>query len=293
MAQGWHGGVVSLATASLGNQFAIVQCPKTYQPNGTVRGIIWCHGAAATSGQVTVEPTAEYFSSLYPMIAMDMGQLANTVTWSFDAALQAMDAAFTYLTTTMGAKTGEIIVLSNSMGGAAAAAWINKHPTRVAAWFGMISACALSSIFANNSGSLAAGISAACDLAPQSTTPYSPTTTDATYGGTLQANRDGLYIATHTPTNLASIPQLQWYGGADTTANLTNGTVPVFGPISGVVSGSGTTYLDEIFNASPADLRYLCDMAGTHATTPEDLWGTLTSPGAGQAGAISFLQQYA
>lgn len=175
--------------------------PKAYPRDGSVRGVIYCHGALSTETQVlgtTFPNTAAIvaaIANIYPTLACRFSGDA----WANDAAIAKVALAKTYLQGTVGAKSGKVFLLGGSMGGALAMAYARANPTLVAGLILLEPVSDLQDIATNNRGSLAASLNAA----------YSGGYSDATYG------------ATHNPTtfasSLAAIPVQTWYATDDAT----------------------------------------------------------------------------
>lgn len=188
-------------TASAMGEQNLALSPKAYPRDGSVRGVIYCHGALSTETQVigtTFPNTAAIvaaIANIYPTIAC---RLAGD-SWANDAAIAKVALAKTYLQGTLGAKSGKVVLVGGSMGGALAMAYARANPTLVQALLLLEPVSDLQDIVTNDRGSLASSVNAA----------YSGGYSNATYG------------ATHNPTtfasSLAGIPVQTWYATDDTT----------------------------------------------------------------------------
>ncbi len=98
-----------------------------------LRGVIAIHGHGATS---TVWTPGNFIGdhALYLakggclVLSIDAG---GTAAWANDAAMTAVDNAFTYLTTTLGCMTDKVCLLGWSMGGLTALNWLKRNPSKV------------------------------------------------------------------------------------------------------------------------------------------------------------------
>ncbi len=108
----------SSARVSAGELDSIL-VPTHWKKDGSLPGIIACHGAGATGqSPVNVTLSGSYrlhrlLGKYYPIIATDLG---GPQTWGNPTAQARVATCKTYLQTTMGAKTGPVILVGISMG---------------------------------------------------------------------------------------------------------------------------------------------------------------------------------
>lgn len=175
--------------------------PKGYLRDGTRRGIVFCHGAGVTE-LYAIDQSSPNMAALlraivdagYPVLA----SLCAGNNWGNDGGIAKVSAARTYLQGTLGAKSGKVILIGNSMGGCLSYAWARANLTSVACIVGILPVSDLNDIVTNNRGGLGAEASGA----------YSGGYSEATYG------------ATHNPVNFAAqlsgLPIQAWSASDDT-----------------------------------------------------------------------------
>lgn len=180
-----------------GGHYALM--PKNYRPDGSSRGVIWCHGA--TYDEMSIA-NASFPNSvaLFRAIAERYAILGCTFggdAWGNDTAIARVSDAKTYLQGTLGAASGSVIVMGSSMGGATAMAWARANPSLVACLVLFVPVSDLNDIVSNNRGGLAGSVNTA-------------------YGG---AYNNGTHGPTHNPAvfaaSLAGIPTQIWYATDD------------------------------------------------------------------------------
>lgn len=174
-------------TASAMGEQNLALLPKAYPRDGSVRGVIYCHGALSTETQVlgtTFPNTAAIvaaIANIYPTLACRFSGDA----WANDAAIAKVALAKTYLQGTVGAKSGKVFLLGGSMGGQLAMAYARANPTLVQALELLLPVCDPQDIVTNNRGSLASSVNAA----------YSGGYSDATYAATHSPKTFGASLA--------------------------------------------------------------------------------------------------
>jgi alpha-beta hydrolase superfamily lysophospholipase len=177
--------------------------PTDWKGDGTIPGVIYCHGYGEDGLIPTLPAQNGQFSNLtalvaagYPVLACDLGGSL----WGYDPFRARVDSAITYLQGTVGAKAGKVVVVGTSMGGLGALVYAANNPTKVSGVVGIGPTSDMQHVVSNNDGGLAAIVNAA----------YPGGYSDATYG------------ATFNPQVLAAagkftMPVRLWIGSADTT----------------------------------------------------------------------------
>jgi pimeloyl-ACP methyl ester carboxylesterase len=185
------------ATVSEGDWFL---APRLYLPDGTRRGVVYCHGAgASTSGLIGANTANQYaliqaIGAAFPTVVCDLG---GTATWG-NATVQArIDAAWTWLQTAYGVKTDKVLLAGFSMGNLAAFNYAIANPTKVAAIAGFLPASDLADFYTNNRGGYQAAIGTAWSV-------------------TYPADLPGSANPTGNTSGINGLPNKAWYATDDT-----------------------------------------------------------------------------
>lgn len=202
---------------------------NTYASNGTVTPILFCHSYTATAAtaafvnstiSTAVPPILRHLARCgWPVLVPD---LAGD-TWGNPTGITRVGEAKTYMQSTLGAKTGQVVVAGYSEGGLLAMAYARANPSLVKALVLFNPACDLLDAVTNNRDGAAASINAAFT------------------GGAYSDSRDG---PTASPVKfaaqLAGIPTLIYHATDDTLA-IPTATATVIGLIgSSVTERTGT-----------------------------------------------------
>lgn len=191
-------------TSSVGAGMTTV-LPKSWRGDGTVTGVVYCHGSGQDSRAVVGFDLAGNGPAVnqqhlvqqvalagFPVLSIDAAGNA----WGNDNAIAAVAAARAHLQTTLGAKPGKVLLVGVSMGGLTCLNWARQHRDQCAGFAGIMPVSDLQNYYANSGN--AAGV-------------------DAAYGGRYDDNVAGL---THNPTrytaDILALPYRAWYGSADT-----------------------------------------------------------------------------
>lgn len=221
----------------IGAEPHLAMLPKAYKANGTVPGIIYCHGSGSSEAQPLDQVNFPTLTALlrnigenYPIVSSLLGGNA----WANDTALTRIGQVRTYLQGPLGAKAGKVILIGGSMGGATAYAWARANPTLVSCLVQLQPVSDIQDIVANNRQGLAAQVNAA-------------------YGG---AYSNATHGPTHNPESfkaqLAGLRAQVWYSTEDTTvipATVTSVTTAIGAtadprPIPGTHSDAGIAGID-------------------------------------------------
>lgn len=181
---------------------SLLMLPKRWLADGTVRGVLFMHGATGNETQMVDNTNFPGLRSILAAVAMAgypvLGVYAGGDTWGNATAQARMDDAKTYLQGTVGAKSGTVAIIGGSMGGLAAQNWAKANPASTACIVGLVPVSDLNDIKTANRGGLAASVNAA----------YGGTYVEATHGATYNPH-------TYAATGLAGIPYKAWYGASD------------------------------------------------------------------------------
>jgi len=142
----------------------LLMVPSGWTGDGTKMGVIYCHGALNTCRQmvdgVTYPNTKALFLAIvaagYPLLGITTGD-----TWGNDTAMTRIDAAKTYLQSTVGAKAGAVALTGGSMGGCNALNWAKRNLASTACVVGYVPVSNISDIHTNNRGGLTSNINSA------------------------------------------------------------------------------------------------------------------------------------
>ena len=182
---------------------SIAMVPEGWLGDGTVTGIVYCHGYGADALSPMLPEQHGQFGNItalvaagFPVLAADLG---GGSTFGNDTVIARITDAITYLHGTIGARQGKVVMFGTSMGGCNALAYAGNNPTSV---FGVVAVAPVSDlqhVVDNNDGGLASAVNG-CYLGGYS---------DATYGN-------------HNPQHMAAsgmftMPVQLWQGSADTT----------------------------------------------------------------------------
>lgn len=143
------------------SETAFIVTSKWYKPDGTRRGIIYCHGAGGGADGTNSKANALALAG-YPVLVADLCAAAYSFNnWANADAISAMGAAWTYLTGTVGAKDDAVGLFGGSMGAATGLAWARANLTDVFAAAFVIPVLDIDDIYQNNKGSNRASIGTA------------------------------------------------------------------------------------------------------------------------------------
>jgi hypothetical protein len=181
----------------------LLMVPSGWTGDGTKMGVVYAHGAGGTCKQMVDGVSQAALRGIllavvqagYPVLSVTTGD-----TWGNDTAMTRMDAAKTYLQSTVGAKTGAVGLIGGSMGGCNALNWAKRNLASIACAVGLVPVSDVSDIHTNNRGSLASSINAA----------YSGGWSEETYG----AARNPVTFA--AAGDLAGLDYLAFGGTSDT-----------------------------------------------------------------------------
>lgn len=142
----------------------LLMVPSGWTGDGTKMGIVYLHGATGTSRQMVDGVNQAGLKALllavaaagYPILGVSTGD-----TWGNDTAMSRIDAAKTYLQSTVGAKAGDIALIGGSMGGCNVLNWCKRNLASVACAVGLVPVSDVSDIHTNNRGGLASNINGA------------------------------------------------------------------------------------------------------------------------------------
>lgn len=229
------------------SEYHVAVLPKAWKRDGTVRGVIFCHGAGqdgraavgydSGAGTFTTQSQRALVAGIaaagLPVLAVDAG---GAGTWGNDTGIAAITDAKTYLQGTLGAKTGSVLLLGVSMGGLNCLTWARANLASVAAFAGIMPVSDLTDIHANNRGGNTAAINTA-------------------YGGTYV---DSTQRATHNPaffaaTGLAGLHYKAWYGASDTIVipSTVTGVAAAIGATASTVSLAGQNHGETLVGTAP------------------------------------------
>lgn len=138
--------------------------PRTYKPDGTLRGVIYCHGAGSTVAGYVADPTSAQYrliqaiGSAFPTAVCDLG---GVLTWGNATMRSRVDSARAWLQGPWGAKAGTVLLVGYSMGGAGALNYAQGSPGTVAALAGIMPVTDIAEMYATDRGSYRASIGTA------------------------------------------------------------------------------------------------------------------------------------
>jgi pimeloyl-ACP methyl ester carboxylesterase len=134
---------------------------RTFHPDGTRLGIIYCHGSGGTAAS-TMTPTniGEFpllhaLAERYPVVGPAIG---SGPLWGNDLSNTRMSQVYAYIQTKVGAKAGKVILAGVSMGVLTALVWAHENPDSVAAVVGWLPAVDIADIHDHNRAGLRASI---------------------------------------------------------------------------------------------------------------------------------------
>lgn len=147
----------------------VVLLPRAYRHDGTVPGVVYCHGALG-SGLSASDPFARPgewsllrgIAERYPVVVADLG---GPFTFGNATTVAAIESARRYLQTTWGAKPGKIGLVGVSMGGTGVINYAAAYRANVAAAVGVVPVCDLNELYTGHNGEYAPYIRAAWNLA--------------------------------------------------------------------------------------------------------------------------------
>jgi dienelactone hydrolase len=162
-------------TAGQGNLLLV---PKVWNRDGTVPGVIYCHGATQTEHQLLDNANYPNLSSIlfaiadagFPVLACGFGgdSFGNAT------ARTQVGTARTYLQATVGAKAGPVALVGGSMGGGLAMTYALANPSHVSCLVLLQTVVSLQDVVTRNVSGLAAAVNAA----------YGGSYSDVTHGPT-------------------------------------------------------------------------------------------------------------
>jgi len=184
---------------------------RTYRPDGTRRGIIYCHGAgeraiSLLNSNSNKTEEAVLFQTLaeagFPLVACDLGTGTGTTTgdsWGNTNAQARVADAITWLQSPSGggAKTGQVLMLGISMGNSTMINYAKNNPSNVAAMVGIIPVSDLDDIRNNDRNSYRSWI-------------------DTAYGVTYPAALPAGANPATSYSGAVGIPYKTWYAADDT-----------------------------------------------------------------------------
>lgn len=183
---------------------------RMYKPTQSRRGVIFVHGVSGVAGSWQAAPIQDKVLALaaagYPVISADLSSATYSgANWANADHLSAIDAAWSYLKSALGAKTDKVLLYGSSMGATGALAWAKANLSTVLAIGCTIPCLDIDDIYQNDKGSLRAGIGTA-------------------YGVTFPTSLGDL--TTHAPvsfgsTALAGLPLRLWSASNDPIASTT------------------------------------------------------------------------
>lgn len=195
----------------------VLWTPRGYQPNGTIRGVVYCHAFGELGASVNQYVNGlnkatlmAAIAALYPVVSFDggifgSGTTTDTNSWANPNSVTRLGQAITWLQAAGGggAKAGKVILFGYSMGHALALNYAQQFPAQVAGIIGVLPVNDLDDIRDANRGTFRAGISTAWGTAAW-TAPGTPPL-PAGANPALPANQ----------TNLKTIPQRLYYANDD------------------------------------------------------------------------------
>lgn len=142
----------------------LLMVPEGWTGDGTKMGVVYLHGATGTCRQMLDGVSQPGLKAIcvavaaagYPVLAVTTGD-----TWGNDTAMTRIDAAKTYLQSTVGAKAGDIALIGGSMGGCNVLNWCKRNLASVACAVGLVPVSDISDIHTNNRGGLTTNINSA------------------------------------------------------------------------------------------------------------------------------------
>jgi hypothetical protein len=249
-----------------GSEGDVLWIPKGYAGGGTVRGVVYVHGAGelaltplngATGKQNEAQLLAR-IASVYPMVMFDAGIWAQGGTtdsdnWGNTNAQTRLGQAITWLQTAPGsggwnnpagggAKSGKVLLVGISMGHALSLTYAQANSGNVQAVVGILPVNDLDDIRDNNRGAYRASISTAWGTGTWTApgTPALPTAANPAKTG--------------NQTNLIAIPQKLWYANDDvicTPATCTSLISNIGANCTGVNMGNTGGHSDASVGAAP------------------------------------------
>lgn len=181
---------------------------RTYRPNASRRGIVFCHGVAgdwSSWAQAAVVGKVRALAAAgYPVICCDLSAASYSGSnWGNTDHISAIAAAWTYAKSTFGFKTDKVGLLATSMGVAGALAWARANLSECFAVAGMVPVLDVNDVYQGDNGGHRASIGTA-------------------YGVTYPTSLGDL--STHSPVAfsaaaLASLPVRLWAATDDAIAS--------------------------------------------------------------------------
>lgn len=192
----------SVGAVSAGER-SIAIYPKNWLNDGSKMGVLYCHGYggdALECRNAVSQPMWTIVEAIvnagFPVLSCDFG--GNL--WGNSTAIARVTTAKAYLQGTMGAKTGKIGFVGQSMGHLTAMNWVAQNLASTACVVSSMGVCDLNDIYGN---------------------PSYTASIDAVYGG---AWSNATYGATYNPiintaTKYAGLKWLSYRGDSDTVAS--------------------------------------------------------------------------
>jgi predicted alpha/beta hydrolase family esterase len=197
---------------------------RFYKANGTVRGCIYLLGAKSVAKtDLAPATTSAPLKAGLAVLSADCGSTTSTYTFGNSTSVSRMADAYTFLTGTLGAKTGKIGLVGVSGGALTCLAWAVQNPAKVAWMYLAIPAIDVQDIHDNRSAGLL-------------TVGLTPTDIETAYGG--QAAYNAAMPAQNPASSLsalAGIPMRVLYSGDDPICD-----VSTVNALAASVGSSGT-----------------------------------------------------
>jgi pimeloyl-ACP methyl ester carboxylesterase len=189
-------------------EVSVLALGRCARPDNSRYGAIFCPGYQGNADvyyqPVYNGPVHALAESGTPCLMADHG---GNSTWGNDTAMAAMDAAYTYLTTTGGAKPGKVFLSGGSMGTLTMLNWAKRNPTKVAGIACALPAVSLTDLHDNRYVD-----------APGTTNPVRALVETAYGGATAYAAAVGTHDPNLTPGAFTGIPMKLYYSTDDPVA---------------------------------------------------------------------------
>lgn len=112
-----------------------VRAAKATKANGTARGVLYFPALNQSAADIQTDfIIPSLLRAGFIVCAFDMGNPAGSAPlYANDTVMTRASSAFTYLTTTLGAKSDKVLVWGGSAGGLGALNWAQRNPSLVSA----------------------------------------------------------------------------------------------------------------------------------------------------------------
>lgn len=194
---------VATSYGTKGTERGLVMTGTRWPGDGTRTAVLWAHGHAGTGvGEMTSPDNGRVLRKLgdggLAVVSSDYG---GGTTWGDDAAQTKLSDAYSFATTTLGAKSGKVLLGGWSMGVLAVLNWARANPSKVAAIACVLPAVDLVDLHDNNRAGFKAEI-------------------ESTYGlGSVPSVAGNATIAAHDPAQntgaYIGVPIKLWYSSDD------------------------------------------------------------------------------